>query len=141
MGLYSQTGSRSFISFSGILYEAKRCRRGGGAVDARPSARASTAIVSSRRRVTNDACLRARSLRYAAGLRRAVTRHVWRDRCCYACAWIFDDTASSGTAQPVSSGAYRERQAALSRTHAFPTPPDKTNYDCYRYRIRLCTFV
>lgn len=54
-------------------------------------------IISPRRRVARDACLRARSLRYAAGLRRAVTRHVWRDRRCFACAWCCVNTGFCAT--------------------------------------------
>lgn len=48
-------------------------------------------IISPRRRAARDASLRARSLRYAAGLRSAVTRHVWRDRRCNACVWCLLD--------------------------------------------------
>lgn len=93
MGLYSQTGSRSFISVSAYIMwgEAVQARRrGSGRASVRP--RLHHRIVSSRRRVARDACPRARSLRYAAGLRRAVTRHVWRDRCCYACDWCSVNT-------------------------------------------------
>lgn len=118
-------------------------------------------IISPRRRVARDACLRARSLRYAAGLRRAVTRHVWRDRRCFACAWCsvntgfcatsvsdnvhvliyqvtvyikdFDDATSSGSAQPVSSGAYR-RPRYRGLTHFRPRPIRQLTVQCLEIR-------
>lgn len=83
----SWSRSRSFIS---AICEAARGKGrpggAGGLASVRPRHHR---IISPRRRVARDACLRARSLRYAAGLRRAVTRHVWRDRRCYACVWCF----------------------------------------------------
>lgn len=64
-------------------------RYAGGTAAVHPSARAalSRRIISPRRRAVRNARLRVRSLRYAAGLRRAVTRHVWRDHRRYACVW------------------------------------------------------
>lgn len=81
----SWSRSRSFIS---AICEAVRGKGrpggAGGLASVRPRRHR---IISPRRRAARDACLRARSLRYAAGLRRAVTRHVWRDCRCYACVW------------------------------------------------------
>lgn len=66
--------------------------RGEGRACVHPPAPPPHRIISLPRRATNDARLRERSLRYAADLRRAVTRHVWRDRCLYVCVWCSVDT-------------------------------------------------
>lgn len=81
-----------FISVCGDDADAaqqRRRRRAGAAAGEgeghlASSTRAATAL-SPRWTLVRDARSRASSLRYAAGLRRAVTRHVWRDRRLTAC--------------------------------------------------------
>lgn len=93
LGNWTTLFSNGFLKFylNSPICEAwrrRRERRGRGGGDGRASVRPRRRrIVSPRRRVAHDVCLQARSLRYAAGLRRSVTRHVWRDRRCYACVW------------------------------------------------------
>lgn len=93
MGL-GLAGSRSFISAT-----CEPSRRWGERGGRRPRVRSARAATASSVRVgvlpATLAC--ARSLRYAAGLRCAVTRHVWRDHRYYACAWCSVNTGYCAT--------------------------------------------